>query len=468
MRRLLALHVALVVVVLGFVDTAQAQKKKIDVLLKDIDSKDANTRITALKDVGDLAEVKISYAQMALPQIRTILEKEPDVKVRIAALGALGKIESEPKEYVPNMLKYLKEDKDFGVQGTALGLLGGYQQQAAAAITPLKERMEELRDTNKDQDPGGIRSGILNTLSQINQGLGLPTSLEALKEDKAVSVKLTAVGRIIGIAQQGGAKENGPELIEAYQESLKAGPNPELRRNILVALASIEPDAKKYLPMLVDTLKKDKDAGITAAVIAALGRGGEAPKETHPLIIDAAKNATANAPKDGGDPGEMRRNIMSSIAKVGIEPKEVTQVLIDSLKKEKELNVRAAVLVSLGQLGDKGKDAIATVVASQKAGAPAGLKDENDPADLRKISLDTLMKLGTDPKELVPILTSSTKDRNYPVRLLAVNLLGEIGAPAKPALTTLTGLQKLPKSPTEQDKALAAAAGEAIEKIKGK
>ena len=56
------------------------------------------------------------------------------------------------------MLKYLKEDKDFGVQTAALGQLANYQQEAAIAINPLKERLAELREASKTQDPGNIRS----------------------------------------------------------------------------------------------------------------------------------------------------------------------------------------------------------------------------------------------------------------------------------------------------------------------
>ena len=221
--------------------------------------------------------------------LRAILAKDSDAKVRQAALAALGKTEAETKDYVANMLKYLKEDKDFGVQTAALGQLSNYGQEAAIAINPLKERLAELREANKDQDPGNIRGNILNALAQINQGLNLPLAIETLKEDKAVSVKLNALGRIRQIGQQGGAKQTAPLLIETYQASLKEGPSPELRRSILDALAVIEPKPKRYLALLIETLKKDKDPAEIVAVIAALGRGGEEAKEAIPLVLEAQK-----------------------------------------------------------------------------------------------------------------------------------------------------------------------------------
>ncbi|MBY0522748.1 MAG: HEAT repeat domain-containing protein [Gemmataceae bacterium] len=466
MRRLTALCLGILVLALTVDQPAWAQKKKIEDLLKDLDSKTPQTRIDALNEIGKLAEIKLSYAQKALPQMREILGKDGDVKVRIAALGALGKVESETKEYVPNMLKYLKEDKDYGVQNTALGMLAAYQQEAAPAISPLKERLAELREANKDQDPGNIRSGILNTLAQINQNLNVPLSVEAIKDDKAISVKVNAVNRLSQIGQQGGAKETAPDLIAAYEESLKAGPNADLRRAILGALASIEPDPKKYLPLLTETLKKDKDAGLIVAVIVALGRGGSAAKEALPLVLEAQKNVLNTLPKDGADPNGQRRAMVESIVKLEPEPKQLVSVLLEVLKRDPEQGVRAAALAGLGGMGAMGKDAIAPLVAMQKAGTTAGAKDGNDPGDLRRLTMEALAKLGPDPKEMVPLLIDSVRrDKSYGVRMAAVRILGEIGAPAKSATSVLTPLLKLAKTANDQDKALAKVAGEALEKI---
>lgn len=469
MPRFVALLLGILVLGLVFTDSARGQKKKIDDLLKDLDSKNAQARIAACNEIGKLADIRLAYAKMALPSIRAILAKEPDAKVREAALAALGKIESDSKEYVANMLKYLKEDKDFAVQGAALEMLRNYGQEAAGAISGLKERTSELREANKDQDPGNIRSGIYNTLIEINQGLGIPLAVEALKEDKAASVKVTVVDRLRQIGQQGGAKQTAPVLIETYQISLKEGPNPQLRRGILDALAFIEPNPKGYLPLLIETLKKDKDPAEVVAVIAALGRGGEAAKEAIPLVLEAQKAAVTAAPKDGSDPGGFRRTILESVAKLGVDPKELVPLLVDTLKKDRDNGVRGAALDALTQLGDQAKDAIPTVVQIQKANIATGAKDGNDPGDLRRSTLNTLAKLGASPKELVPLLAdAAARDRNAKVRLAAVRLLGEIGAPAKSALPVLAKLQKLPRNATEPDKQVAAAAAEAVGKIKAK
>jgi HEAT repeat protein len=471
MRRFIALAVG--ILVLSLVSSpAHAQKKaKIEDLLKELDSKDAGVRTTALREIGEMAAVKLKWAQMALPQIRGMLTKDTDPKMRAAALTCLGKVEADVKDYVPNMMKVLKDDKDFGVQNTALGLLALYQQDAAPAIKPLQDRLLELREANKDQDPGNIRSNILNTIVQIDQNQSMPSSLEALEKDPAISVKLTGVNRLAQIGQQNpaGSKPAAPHLIKALAESLKAGPNADLRRSILVALSFIEPKPKSYMEHLLETLKKDRDAATVVVVIAALGRADEPSKEAIPLVLEAHKAAVAAAPKDGSDPNGQRRQIVENLGKMGIEPKDLVPVLIDTLKKDRDLGVRAAALGSIAGLGDKAKEAIPTVAAMAKSNAAVGFKDGNDPGDLRRITLEALAKLGVEPKELVTFLSDSVRrDKNPAVRLTAVKLLGDMGPNGKSALTLLASLQKLPKTANEQDKALAKAAMDAAAKIQAK
>ncbi len=470
MRRLFLLCLSIAVLGLCNDRPAWAQKKKIDELIKELDSKNAAVRVNALNEIGDYAAIKLVYAQKALPQMREFLAKDPDVKIRVAALVALGKTEYENAEYIANMMKYLKEDKDFGVQGKCLELLANYQQAANGAIKPLKERMEELREMHKDQDPGGIRSGILNTIERINQGQSQPNAIEAIEEDKAVSVKITAVNRLAQIGQNGGARETAPLLIKTYEESLTAGPSPELRRSILNALSSIQPDPKNYLTLLTDTLKKDKDAGVLVGVIAALGRGGDAAKDAIPLVLEAQKSVVATAPKDGSDPGNQRRIVVDSISRLNPPAKEWVPVLLDTLKKEKDGGVRIAAINALGAVGADAKDALPTLVALHKAGTTVGFKDGNDPGDSRRLTLEALYKVENtiDAKALVnQLIDSVNRDKNPNVRSTAVKLLGELGAAAKPAEKVLLALQKLGKTPSEQEKALAKLATEALEKIKG-
>ena len=124
MSRLIAVCLSLLLLGFGIADPAWAQKKKVDQLLKDLESKDPQTRIAACNGISNLVDIRLAYAQMALPALRAILAKDPNARVRQVALGVLGRTEAEPKDYVVNMIKYLKEDKDIGVQDHCPGLAG--------------------------------------------------------------------------------------------------------------------------------------------------------------------------------------------------------------------------------------------------------------------------------------------------------------------------------------------------------
>ena len=157
------------------------------------------------------------------------------------------------------------------------------------------------------------------------------------------------------------------------------------------------------------------------------------------------------------------------MAQLGVEPKQLVPLLTETLRRDRDVGVRATALAALAQLGDKAKEAIPAVIQLHKAGTTVGAKDGNDPGDVRFATLTALSKLGVTPKELVPLLTDSAqRDRNPKVRLTAIQMLGEIGPPAKSALPLLVRIQRLTKKATERDKQLATAAAEAAEKIKGK
>ena len=72
-------------------------------------SKDAKVKITALRELGNLAQIKKSFITPALPDVyKAVDDKDPGV--RAAAAVALGKAD-EPYEKVGDILvKLLKED----------------------------------------------------------------------------------------------------------------------------------------------------------------------------------------------------------------------------------------------------------------------------------------------------------------------------------------------------------------------
>ena len=126
-------------------------------------------------------------------------------------------------------------------------------------------------------------------------------------------------------------------------------------------------------------------------------------------------------------------------------------------------------LTALANLGDKAQTAIPSLIDMQKANAKAGFKDGNDTGELRATTLKTLVKVNVPPKDLVPLLLDSAqRDRNSIVRLTAIRSLGDMGPAAKSALLVLQKMQKPRAKASEQEKLIAQAAAEAVEKIRAK
>ncbi|MBP3954619.1 HEAT repeat domain-containing protein [Gemmata sp. G18] len=113
-------------------------KKYTDQLRK---SKDVKTRVTALQELGTLAQIKKSLAADALPDIYKATE-DKDAGVRAAAAETLGKAD-EPYEKAGDILvKLLKSDKDESVKiAAAKGL--------SSMGTAAKEALPAVRDVVK-------------------------------------------------------------------------------------------------------------------------------------------------------------------------------------------------------------------------------------------------------------------------------------------------------------------------------
>jgi HEAT repeat protein len=445
---------------------AHGQSKAVTEILKNLKDGNAATKIAACGKLGDLVDVKLSYAQMGLPLIRDMLKKETDANVRKAALEALGKIEYEPKTFVDNMLAALKGDKDVIVQAAAVNLLGLYGPEAKASVDALKEFQNASMTASKTTDPGNVRSAIVTALGQLEPGQNLAVLIDAVKRDEAASVRLTAINAIQQMQQN--AKPAVPVLLELRKSLLEANKDVEVRRAILGALRNIDREPKGYLPALLDTAKKDKDPAVLATAATMLGDVGPDAKECLPDLLAAHKAALAAMPKDGTDPNNLRRTLLEALAKIDPQPKANLPVLMESLKKEREPGVRLATIQALAKIGPDAKESIATLKQMQEASVKAS-KGAPDPSGFRKAVLEALGKIDPDPKQYVPLLTNTLKtDRDPEVRMLAVKALGEIGAPAKSAVATLKALQKLPKTASEADKNLAKEAGAAIEKIQAK
>ena len=110
-------------------------KKYTDQLHK---SKDAKSKITALQQLGTLAQIKKSLITPALPDVYKAVE-DKDAAVRAAAAETLGKAD-EPYEKVGDILvKLIKDDKDENVKIAAIHGLAVMRESAKDALPAIRD-----------------------------------------------------------------------------------------------------------------------------------------------------------------------------------------------------------------------------------------------------------------------------------------------------------------------------------------
>jgi HEAT repeat protein len=111
-------------------------------------SQDPKAVVTAIEELGKLGQIMKSLAAPAIPEIMTAL-KHSDPKIRAAAAVAIGKLDANPKEVVPILVKMLKEDSSEEVKIAVTRGLAAMGDQAKAATSELRElsKTDELRKT---------------------------------------------------------------------------------------------------------------------------------------------------------------------------------------------------------------------------------------------------------------------------------------------------------------------------------
>ncbi len=126
------------------------KKEDVPRLIKSLKSTDAKVRISAAEDLGKIGAIKASDAKDALPALIDVLKKDADPNVRKAAATAMGRIDPDPKEAVPALVKALK-DRAAVVRIAAAGALGQMGEAAQDAVP-------DLQQAQKDKDRGVMRA----------------------------------------------------------------------------------------------------------------------------------------------------------------------------------------------------------------------------------------------------------------------------------------------------------------------
>jgi HEAT repeat protein len=285
-----------------------------------------------------------------------------------------------------------------------------------------------------------------------------------------------------------------------------------VRREIVLTLARMGPDAKGAVDVLGDVLKRDKAdkvreaaalslagklndqaftqvltlaaamkddpyAGTRAAAAEALKNLGEKAKIALPQLTAVAQDQKADRyPRlyaiqmiskwgdeatikvlvgifeDKGAAPAIRQAAIEGIGRMGEKAEPAIPVLARGLK-EADVNLRRAAAVALGQVGDQARDAWGAIKEAY----------QDTDNGVRNQVIRLAGRIGKDEKEAVLLLEKAAqKDANLENRLAALQELGQLETAATQALPTLTRL-----AAEDARVSVREAAEAAVKKIKG-
>jgi HEAT repeat protein len=305
---------------------------------------------------------------------------------------------------------------------------------------------------------------------------------KAMRNDSAVAVRAEAA-RVLGKAaiqlMDDRTADVGSVVID-LSEGLRLEKEAEAKLEEATALGRYGKLAKPAVQTLA-AAAADKDAKVQAAAATSLGRIGPDAKTVDGDLLPLLKSPDAAVRK------------AAAFALGRIEPDDVVKAsaaLVPLLKSEKDADLRAEVVTSLGMIGDKSQDTVKAVGAA--------LADES--VDVRRLAAQALAKffvgakaaakelqaafqadadklvrayalralcvgLADDAKQLIPVLTARldpVAEKEPEVRIAVCDELGGLGPDGQPAVPALRTAQKDPNTKVRD------AAAAAIKKVTAK
>lgn len=113
-------------------------------------AKDSKTKVTALKGLGELAQIKKSFITPALPEVYKATD-DKDPGVRAAAAEALGKADEPYSKVGEILVKLIKEDKEESVKIAAIRGLTVMGNNAKDALPTIREVVNSTKNDKKSK-----------------------------------------------------------------------------------------------------------------------------------------------------------------------------------------------------------------------------------------------------------------------------------------------------------------------------
>lgn len=265
--------------------------------------KDNGVRLTLVQSLGQQGPAAKEAVSVLVELQKTLLTEslkatapkgqQPDLDpqgVRRATLQSLGRIEPEPKDFVPRLIDALKTDKAATVRQAAVQALNVIGPNAKEAIPVL---LDVLSKPAVPGDQPGFRRNIMDAVVKIESDPEKQVTLfiDLLKKEKTSAGRLPLVQGLAAIGPP--AKAAAPALQDVYKTSppIPKVMDPDgIRKACVEALGKIDPEPKTYVPFLVTVVKGDRDTTVKQTAVAALKSIGAPAKEALPALQDLVKS----------------------------------------------------------------------------------------------------------------------------------------------------------------------------------
>lgn len=399
----------------SFVGDPKDAKAKIDELLRNVKSPDAETREKAAGALGEFGPL----AAKAIPALEGILKTDKEPPVREAAVKTLAGMALAARPVYPTLLDVARTDTEASVRREALRALVAVDHSWHIQVVAGKETVSAVQ--------------IFDVMAPVDAGV-LAVALESLRDaDEHVRQGAAETLALIGPQTE--------KVISALADALK-DTDAAVRQAAVQSLGLMERASRPAVPAIAKLLK-DESPTVRLNAAIALWQIDRRVEETLPVLVAALKT-----------PAKGRQPRLSSFASAGKTdtPEVSLQALLFS--DDEDLlsdDTLRKVLEVLGEMGPQARSALPAVKEL--------LKDRS--AEVRVEAAQTYWKVDPDERISIPVLVAELKRRGS-ASYTAAEYLAARGAAARDAVPVLCALLQEGGRLSGVDSALVAIGREAM------
>jgi HEAT repeat protein/lysophospholipase L1-like esterase len=321
---------------------------------------------------------------------------DKDEAVRAAAAWALGRLGPRPGEDLPVLAARL-EDEAAAVRGGAAWAIGQLGTRGRSASSALVARLN-------DSDVG-VRRRVVEALERVEPDEAcLPEVLRLLEEGGPGRAEAARVVGLIGAS--------AAPAVPALAAALRA-PEPDVRREAVIALQKIGPGAAPAVPALIEAMG---DPELRWRVPDALGSIGPPARSATDALTRALRDPSATV------------RWRAALALGSIRPDDKrTQLELARLIDDPQGNVRLGAILALARIEADADLRLATF--HQAFG------DSN--VEVRRRAAWGVGRMGPAGRPAVPELLEALHDHDDWARMYAARALGKVAEADPPVMTAL-------------------------------